>query len=62
MVCRKLRGNVQVQRMADFPFDRVTPGKPPFSFVGVDCFRRPFCGEVGPNSNEAVRLLIYMPY
>ena len=38
MVCRKLRGNPQVQRMADFPFDRVTPGKPPFSFVGVDCF------------------------
>ena len=62
MVCRKLRGNAQVQRMADFPFDRVTPGKPPFSFVGVDCFRRPFCGEEGPDSNEAVRLLIYMPY
>ena len=38
MVCRKLRGNPQVQRMADLPFDRVTPGKPPFSFVGVDCF------------------------
>ncbi|XP_067022414.1 uncharacterized protein [Acropora muricata] len=38
MVCRRLRGNPQVQRMADLPFDRVTPGKPPFSFVGVDCF------------------------
>ena len=24
--------------MADLPFDRVTPGEPPFSFVGVDCF------------------------
>ena len=34
MVCRKLRGNPQVQRMVDL----VTPGKPPFSFVGVDCF------------------------
>ena len=35
---RKLRENPRVQRMADLPFDRVTPGKPPFSFVGVDCF------------------------
>ena len=24
--------------MADLPADRVTPGKPPFSLVGVDCF------------------------
>ena len=24
--------------MADLPIDRVTPGKPPFSFVGVDFF------------------------
>ena len=24
--------------MADLPSDRVTPDKPPFSFVGVDCF------------------------
>lgn len=24
--------------MADLPADRVTPDKPPFSFVGVDCF------------------------
>ena len=26
------------QKMADLPSDRVTPDKPPFSFVGVDCF------------------------
>ena len=24
--------------MADLPEDRVTPGKPPFPYVGVDCF------------------------
>lgn len=24
--------------MTDLPADRVTPGKPPFSYVGVDCF------------------------
>ena len=61
MVCRKLRGNPQVQRMADLPFDRFTSGRPPFSFVGVDCFG-PFFGEEGPDSNQAVRLLFYMPY
>ena len=38
IVCRKLGGNPRVQRTADLPFDRVTPGKPPFSFVCVDCF------------------------
>jgi hypothetical protein len=26
------------QKMADLPKDRVTPGKPPFTNVGVDCF------------------------
>ena len=46
MMRRKLRGNPQVQRMADLPFDRVTPGKPPFSFVGVDCFG-PFVVKTG---------------
>ena len=24
--------------MAELPTDRVTPEKPPFTFVGVDCF------------------------
>ncbi len=24
--------------MADLPQDRVTPDKPPFTYVGVDCF------------------------
>jgi hypothetical protein len=26
------------QKMADLPDHRVTPDKPPFTFVGVDCF------------------------
>ncbi|KAL9986303.1 hypothetical protein ACROYT_G000434 [Oculina patagonica] len=29
---------VGAQKMSDLPADRVTPDKPPFSFVGVDCF------------------------
>ncbi|KAK3107024.1 hypothetical protein FSP39_005438 [Pinctada imbricata] len=35
--CRKLRGKVREQKMADLPKDRLTPG-PPFSAVGVDMF------------------------
>ncbi|XP_061191617.1 uncharacterized protein LOC133199804 [Saccostrea echinata] len=36
-VCRKLRGKLEFQQMADLPPDRVTSG-PPFSSVGVDVF------------------------
>lgn len=36
--CRRRQAPVGQQRMADLPKDRVTPNKPPFSFVGVDCF------------------------
>ena len=36
--CRRRQGPVGAQKMADLPVDRVTPDKPPFSFVGVDCF------------------------
>ena len=38
VLCRRLRGSSGVQRMADLPAYRVTPGKPPFTDVGVDCF------------------------
>ena len=27
-----------LQKMADLPDDRVTPNKPPFTSVGIDCF------------------------
>ena len=36
--CRKLRGKLAAQKMSDLPEDRVTPGLPPFSSVGVDIF------------------------
>ena len=36
--CRRGQAPPGVQKMADLPADRVTPNKPPFSFVGVDCF------------------------
>ena len=38
VVCRKLRGKPGAQQIADLPSERVTPDKPPFSYVGVDCF------------------------
>ena len=38
VVCRRLRGNPVQQQMADLSSGRVTPDKPPFSYVGVDCF------------------------
>ena len=36
--CRRRQAPAGEQKMADLPKDRLTPDKPPFSFVGVDCF------------------------
>ncbi|PFX28559.1 hypothetical protein AWC38_SpisGene6728 [Stylophora pistillata] len=36
--CRGRQSPSGAQKMADLPADRVTPDKPPFSFVGVNCF------------------------
>ena len=36
--CRRRQAPVGAQKMSDLHADRVTPDKPPFSFVGVDCF------------------------
>ena len=36
-MCRKLRGTVGEQKMADLPLDRLQPA-PPFTFCGVDYF------------------------
>ena len=37
VTCRKLRGQLQNQKMADLPTDRVDPA-PPFTYCGVDFF------------------------
>ncbi|XP_049341522.1 uncharacterized protein LOC125806060 [Astyanax mexicanus] len=37
VTCRKLRGRLQEQKMADLPTDRLTP-EPPFTHVGLDVF------------------------
>lgn len=37
VTCRKLRGTLEIQKMADLPSDRLEPG-PPFCNVGIDAF------------------------
>lgn len=37
VLCRKLRGRMQTQKMADLPIDRLSP-MPPFTSVGLDVF------------------------
>ena len=36
--CRRRQAPVLQQKMASLPEDRITPCKPPFTYVGVDCF------------------------
>ena len=36
--CRRQAARLCSQKMADLPTDRVTPNKPPFTYVGVDYF------------------------
>ena len=36
--CKRRQAPVGEQKMADLPLDRITPDKPPFTYVGVDCF------------------------
>ena len=36
--CKRRHSPALQQKMADLPLDRVNPGNPPFTFVGIDCF------------------------
>lgn len=38
VVCKRQRGKVGEQKMADLPLERIQPDKPPFTDVGVDYF------------------------
>jgi len=38
VACKRRQAHVDEQKMADLPLDRITPDKPPFTYVGVDCF------------------------
>ena len=36
--CKRAKAPLSIQKMADLPADRVTPGEPPFTRVGIDYF------------------------
>jgi len=38
IVCKRQHSRPAEQLMSDLPEDRVTPNKPPFTYVGIDCF------------------------
>ena len=38
--CRRCWQRPNQQKMADVPPDRIIPNHPPFTFVGVDCFKK----------------------
>ena len=38
VACKRRQAHVGEQKMADLSLDRITPDKPPFTYVGVDCF------------------------
>ncbi|XP_056125219.1 uncharacterized protein LOC130103060 [Rhinichthys klamathensis goyatoka] len=38
VICRRLSASPGHQKMADLPYNRITPDEPPFSRVGLDCF------------------------
>lgn len=38
VICTRLRRQTAKQRMAPLPEERATPGKPPFTHTGIDCF------------------------
>ena len=54
--CRKRHGPSGEQKMADLPEDRVIPNKPPFTFVGVDCFG-PFTVKKGRSTVKRYSVL-----
>ena len=56
--CRRRQAPVMQQKMASLPEDRTTPSKPPFTYVGVDCFG-PFTVRRGRTT--AKRYAVYVP-
>ena len=56
VTCRKERGNLQTQKMADLPEVRLEPS-PPFTHCGIDCFG-PFIIKEGRKELKRYGLLI----
>jgi hypothetical protein len=56
VICRKLRGRNQDQKMANLPVDRLQP-VPPFTYCGMDCFG-PFYVKEGRKELKKYGLLL----
>ena len=56
VVCRRMKSEACGQRMADLPYDRVAQEKPPFTYVGLDCFG-PFFVKRGRSQEKRYGLL-----
>ena len=57
--CKKRCAPVGEQKIADLPEDRVKPGKPPFTYVGVDCFG-PFAVKHGRSHAKRYGCFVYL--
>ncbi|XP_057678097.1 uncharacterized protein LOC130907254 [Corythoichthys intestinalis] len=55
VICKRVRGSTEEQRMADLPTDRVDPS-PPFTYTGLDCFG-PFFTKQGRKECKRYGLL-----
>ena len=55
--CKKREASPTVQLMADLPLDRVSPGNPPFSAVGIDYFG-PILTKIGSRREKRYGCLI----
>ena len=58
--CRRRHARPCTQIEAPLPVERLTPDKPPFSFVGIDYFG-PFSGQGKTISQQKIWLHIYVP-
>ena len=57
--CKRRQASVGEQKMADLPEHRVTRDKPPFTFVGLDCFG-PFVVKRGSKSSQTICSFLYV--
>ena len=58
MGCRKRQARPGEQQMAYLPEDRITPGKPPFSYVGINFFGALYNGGNLVSGNNEIRTCI----
>ncbi|XP_068690212.1 uncharacterized protein [Montipora foliosa] len=60
VTCRRLRGVISEQKMADLPKERLSPA-PPFTYCGLDYFG-PLFYQRRTQGSEALRCVVYLPF